>query len=94
MDVTLLYHNVQILTLFCLVDYAILINWTSPFVILGVSGVFFYLFWIEFPVSKQCSKTLIANNVDPDQNAASDLGLYCLPMSVLCNARHIIIIGL
>ena len=33
---------------------------------------------------------LNANSVDPDQtprSAASDLGLYCLPMSLLCDAR-------
>ena len=32
---------------------------------------------------------LNANSVDPDQtpqNAASDLGLYCLPMSILWDA--------
>ena len=32
-----------------------------------------------------------ANIVDPDQtphSAASDLGLHCLPMSVLWNAMH------
>ena len=29
-------------------DYAILINWTSPFVILGVAGVLFsFLFYFE-----------------------------------------------
>ena len=34
---------------------------------------------------------LIANSVDPDQtpqNAASDLGLHCLPMSLLWDTRH------
>ena len=33
---------------------------------------------------------LNANNVDPDQtprSAASDLGLHCLPMSLLLDAR-------
>ena len=32
-----------------------------------------------------------ANSVDPDQTprfAASDLGLHCLPMSLLWDARH------
>ena len=32
-----------------------------------------------------------ANSVNPDQtpqNAASDLGLHCLPMSLLWDARH------
>ena len=44
-----------LLTHICLVDYAILINWTSPFPILGVSGVLFhfFLFRIDIPVSKQ-----------------------------------------
>ena len=35
-----------------------------------------------------------ANGVDPDhtpQNAASDLGLQCLPMSLLWDARHILV---
>ena len=58
------------LTHICLVELSILINWTSPFPILGrlvhpyqldepisnfrVSGVlFFILFWIDIPVSKQ-----------------------------------------
>ena len=39
---------------------------------------------IEIPVSN-------ANSVDPDQtpqNAASDLCLHCLPMSLLWDARH------
>ena len=34
---------------------------------------------------------LKANRVDPDQtprSAASDLDLYCLPMSLLWDARH------
>ena len=34
---------------------------------------------------------LIANSVDPDQmphSAASDLGLHCLPVSLLRDARH------
>ena len=45
----------------CLVDYAILVNWLSPFPILGVSGgpFHFYSALIEIPVSK--------NSVDPDQ---------------------------
>ena len=46
------------LTHICRVDPSILINWTSPFLILGVSGVlyFFILFRIEIPVSKQCGE--------------------------------------
>ena len=39
----------------CQVDPSILMNWTGPFPILGVSGVFFIfiLFRIDIPVSKQ-----------------------------------------
>ena len=33
---------------------------------------------------------MLANRVDQDQMplSASDLGLHCLPMSLLCDARH------
>ena len=40
---------------------------------------------------------LNTNSVDPDQlphSAASDLGLYCLPMSLLWDARHKSVKGL
>ena len=65
-------------------DYAILINWTSPFFICGVSGVLviLILFLIEIPVR---------NSVDPDQmphSAASDLVLHCLPLSHFWDARR------
>ena len=62
-------------------DSSTVICWTSPFVILGVSGLFvaFILFLMEI---------LLANSVDPDQtphyvtyNVASDLGLHCLPFT-------------
>ena len=50
-----------------------------------VSGYFLLLqYYIEIPV-------LNANSVDPDQtphSATSDLGLHCLPMSLLWDARH------
>ena len=49
-------------------DPFILINWKSPFPILGVSGVMFS-FLIEIPVMKFV------------HSAASDLGLHCLHMS-------------
>ena len=42
------------------------------------------LYFIEIPVSN-------ANSMDSDQTpryAASDLGLHCLPVSLLWNARH------
>ena len=47
---------------------------------------FFFLLpcFIEIPVFN-------ANSADPDQmshSAASDLGLHCLPMSLLWDARH------
>ena len=45
--------DLKILTLFYLVDYAILINWKSPFVVLGVFFISI-LFRIENIVSKQC----------------------------------------
>ena len=44
------------LTHICLVDPSTLINWTSPFSILGVSGALFhflFLFRIDIHVSKQ-----------------------------------------
>ena len=58
--------------------FHMLINWTSPFPILGLLGVFFpFLFKFE-------KKLLYANRGEPDQMprfAASDLVLHCLPMS-------------
>ena len=46
----------------------------------GVSGQFLFLtFFIESPVFN-------ANSVDPDQTPP-DLGLYCLPVSLLWEAR-------
>ena len=64
-----------------LVDSSTLISWTSPFVILGVSGLFcFYFIW----------KILFANTVDPDQTphyVAPDLDLHCLPMILLRVSR-------
>ena len=55
-----------------------LTNWTSPFPVLGVTGLLFRFYSIS-----------IANSEDPDQtprSAASDLGLHCLPMSQKWNA--------
>ena len=60
-------------------DSTTVICWTSPFVILGVSGLF-CLFYSGFD-----GKALFANSVDPDQTphyVASDLGLHCLPMTL------------
>ena len=62
-----------------LVDSSVVIFWTSPFVILGVSGSFCRYYSI-----------FEANNVHPDQtphDVASDLGLHCLPMTLLRVSR-------
>ena len=53
-----------ILTHMCLVDPSILIYWTSPFPILGVSGVLFNLYSISNRCSRwQTVKTLIRRRV-------------------------------
>ena len=55
--------------------------WTGPFPVKGCLGLLLPCF-IEITVFN-------ANRVDPDQtprSAASDLGLHCLPMSILCDA--------
>ena len=65
-----------------LVDFSIVICWTSPFVILGVLGLFYCLSSIVL----WKILLLLANNVDPDQMphyVASDLGLHCLPLTFL-----------
>ena len=67
------------------------INSTSPFPCFGVVVFFFHFF-------KFLIKNLYANNVDPDQtpphSAASDLDIYCLPMTHKKDARliHVCII--
>ena len=46
--------------------------------------------WLVFIIIIVEISELIANSVDPDQtprSAASGLGLHCLPMSLLCDAR-------
>ena len=56
----------------------------SPFVILGVSGIF-CLFYSIFD-----GKILLENTLDPDQmphDVASDLGLHCLPVTLLRVSR-------
>ena len=58
---------------------------TEPFLIYGVSG---YISLIPCCVE---SPLFNANSVDPDQtprSVASDLGLHCLPLSFLWNARR------
>ena len=61
--------------------FPILINWTSPFPILGLLvGIF--IFYSNF----------IRNSGETDQTlrfAVSDLVLHCLPMSDQKDARHI-----
>ena len=58
---------------------------TGPFPVERVSGNFLVLpCFIEIHVFN-------ANSVDPDQtpySVASDLGLYCLPVSLIWDARH------
>ena len=68
------------LTLCILVDASTFICWTSPFVILAVSGLFcrFYLFIFFW-------KILLVKTADPYQTphfVASDLGLHCLSMTL------------
>ena len=46
--------------------------------------------WLVFIIIFCRISELNANSIDPDQtphSAASDLGLYCLPMSLLWDAR-------
>ena len=66
-------------------DLSILNFCASSFPIKGVSGKLLLLpRFIAIPV-------FIANSEDPDQtlhSAASDLGLNCLPISLLWDARH------
>ena len=67
-------------------DSSISALWISPLPISGVSGYLNLLpCFIEIPEFN-------ANSVDPDQtprSAASDLGVHCLPMSLLWDAWRI-----
>ena len=76
---------VKELTHLCRVDSATSTLWTGPVPTEGVSVYFLLLLcFIKISVSN-------ANIVDPDQmphSAASDLGLHCLPMSLLWDIRH------
>ena len=61
-------------------DSSTVIYWASPFVILGVPGLFCRFYSIVF------KENPVANNVDPDKTphyVASDLGLHCLSMILL-----------
>ena len=65
------------LTHICLVDLFILINWKSPFPILGVAGVLFHFYSIFD------RNFLLGNSTDPDQTP-QDLGLHCPKNGALC----------
>ena len=100
-----LYSDIQgytnmircILTHINLADFYILINWTSPFPILGVSVFFFrcccFFLCVCFSVLFHFwQKFVLANSGDSDQkprSAASDLGLHCLSKSKKWDARLI-----
>ena len=65
-------------------DSSTVICWTSPFVILGASGLFLSLLFHFF------MENSVGNNVDPDQmphHVASDLGLQNLSMILLRVSR-------
>ena len=67
---------------YILVDSSTVTHWASPFVILGVLSLWlFFLYLMEF---------LLVNDEDPDQMphyVASDLGLHCLPVTLLQVSR-------
>ena len=66
------------LTHICLVDPSVLINWTSPFSILGVSSILFHFY-----------SFLLANSEDPDQTPRSALFAYVPNMGLIwAKARH------
>ena len=74
----------QCLTHCILVDSYTVVSCTSPFIILGVSSLFycFYSFFLW--------RILLVNKVGPDKmphDVASDLGLHCLPMIHLWVSR-------
>ena len=60
-------------------DFATVICWTSPFVILEMSDLVCRLFYFGWEI-------LLTNSVDSEQTPhymASDLGMHCLPMTLL-----------
>ena len=69
-------------------DSSTSILWTSPFLTEGLSTKFLFLkSFLDIRVSN-------TNSAYPDQTprtAASDLGLHCLPICLLWDARHRII---
>ena len=62
-----------------LVDSSTVIYWTGPLVIIGVLSLF-CRFYSSFD-----GKSCLVNTVGPGQtpHLASDLGLHCLPMTIL-----------
>ena len=67
----------------CGMDSSIISLWTGPLQSKGMSDYFSYYHFLEIPIFN-------ANSVYPDQtprSAASDLGLHCLQMSHLWDAR-------
>ena len=77
-------HPLPFLTHLCLVESSTSSLWTGPIPIEGGLVRFLLLqCFIEIPV-------FYADSVDPDQmpcSAVSDLGLHCLPMSLLWDTR-------
>ena len=83
MCVSVLYGADIPLTHLCQINFPMLINWMSPFPILGLlGGIFSFLFKFK-------KKLLFANSGEHDQNTASDLVLHCLLMSHKNGARLI-----
>ena len=65
--------------------FPVIINWTSPFPILGLLGdIFHFHSYLKRNFCKQTVENLIRRGF-----AASDLELHCLPMSHKKNARFI-----
>ena len=65
-------------------DFSTFTLWTGPFPIYGVLISFFCFFFLLLDFVEITE--LNANSVDPDQMPcpeASDLGLHCLPVSLL-----------
>ena len=91
-ELLLMNRCYRIFTHYVLVDSSTVTCWTSPFVILGCQVYFhlFFFFLIYGFYSIFDGIILLANNVDPDQMphyVASDLGLHCLPMTLLWFSR-------
>ena len=78
----LLKHNKMTLTHFSPMECPTLINWTSLVYVFRLLGKISFLFHYFYRIFRKITMgTLIR------QNAASDLGLQCLPMSHKKDAR-------